>query len=62
MTRPDSWSTTEAAEQRLVSAGYAVAMQTGHLAYRKTGVSGRITIHPQGVDAWAVLRLEDRGS
>ena len=58
----DSWLTAESAAKRLVDAGYTVDQRDDHVAYRRTGVLGKLHIHPQGVDEWAVFRLEDRGS
>lgn len=60
--KPDSWITAEAAKERLASAGYHVDIRDGHVAYRRTGVMGKLNIHAQGVDEWAVVRIEDRGS
>lgn len=59
--KPDSWLTAEVAKERLVSAGYHVDIRDGIVAYRRAGVSGKLNIHAQGVDEWAVLRIEDRG-
>lgn len=60
--KQDSWISAETAALRLEQAGYDVDRRLGHIAYRKTGVFGKITIHSWGVDEWAVFRLLDRGS
>lgn len=59
---PDNWLTPATANLLLQQAGYDVDQRPGHIAYRKPGVAGKITIHPQGVDGVAVFRLQDRGS
>lgn len=58
----DSWIGTDVARRRLAEAGYDVIVEGEAFRYKKQGVSGKIRIHQWGVDEWAILRLEDRGS
>lgn len=60
--KPDIWITPEQAAQSLEYAGYTVEQTATQVHYRKTGIIGSLTIHPQGVDGWAVMRKTDRGS
>jgi len=61
MVKADWWITAEYAINELRKAGYEARLGNG-VEYKKLGVSGRLTIHRQGVDGWAMSRLLDRGS
>lgn len=62
MMLQDSWIAAESARQRLIAAGYHTSADAKWVHYWRQGVSGKIAIHPMGVDEHKVFRLEDRGS